>query len=201
MKSSTKELIVVLAAFIVAIPMSPATQATPAQQTKGPGERDMTTKSTPALTLTLPSDREVLITRDFEAPPTLVWNAITQPELLKRWMQAPGRSFDTCEIDLKPGGAYRFVWRGPGRRDVGMHGVYQEVQPSKRIVNTESWEDWDAGESLVTTVLTEKDGKTVLTITTRFPSQKVRDDVMKAGLEANAQKTYDSLDALLRSML
>jgi uncharacterized protein YndB with AHSA1/START domain len=153
-----------------------------------------------SLTITTPTDREVVLTRTFDAPKNLVFDALTRPELLKRWMRAPGRSFEVCDIDPRAGGQYRFVWRGPGKSDVGMHGAYREVTAQRRIVNTESWEDWDAGESLVTTELSDQDGMTVLTVTTRFPSKQVRDDVLTAGLEANAAQTYDALEELLRSM-
>src|SRR5687768_11910272 len=97
-----------------------------------------------------PTDREVVVTRTFDAPRQLVFDAYTKPELLKRWFGAPGRSLEVCEIDLQPGGAYRFVWRGPGKHDVGMHGVHREVVRPERLVRTSIWEDWDAGELLDT---------------------------------------------------
>lgn len=123
------------------------------------------------VTISTPSDREVVVTRTFDAPRTLVFDAYTQPELLKRWYGAPGRSLVVCEIDLRVGGAYRFLWRGPGKKDVGMHGVHREVVRPERLVRTETWEDWDAGEILETTVLAERAGVTTLTTTGLYPSR------------------------------
>jgi uncharacterized protein YndB with AHSA1/START domain len=158
-------------------------------------------KNTETLKLTTPSDREVVLTRVFDAPRKLVFEACTVPALLKRWMEAPGRAMEVCEIDLKVGGAYRFVWRGPGKPEVGMHGVYREVEPPERFVRTEAWEDWDAGEVLVTTDLIEDQGKTTLTSTVLFPSREVRDAVLKAGMEHGAADSFDKLDEYLVSVV
>jgi uncharacterized protein YndB with AHSA1/START domain len=151
------------------------------------------------LTITTPTDREVVLTRAFRAPRHLVFDALTKPELLTRWLKAPGRSFDVCEVDLRVGGAYRFVWRGPGRKDVGTRGVYREIVPSERLVHSEAWEDWDAGETVVKTLLAEQNGVTTLTSTTCFASKAVRDAVLKSGLEANAAENYDALAAMLEA--
>lgn len=156
-------------------------------------------KSIGTLQITTPTEREVVLTRDFNAPRTLVFDACTKPELLQRWSEAPGRSLAVCEIDLKAGGAFRFVWRGPGRKDVGMHGVYREVARPERFVRTESWEDWDAGESLVTTVFLEHGGMTTLTTTVLFPSREVRDTVLKSGLEHGMAESFDKLAEYLAS--
>lgn len=147
-----------------------------------------------------PTDREVVVTRTFDAPRSLVFDAYTQPELLKRWYGAPGRELVVCEIDLRAGGAYRFLWRGPGRKDVGMHGVHREVIRPERIVRTETWEDWDAGEVVETIVLTERAGNTTLTSTGLYPSREVRDAVMKAGLENGTRETFGRLAELLQSL-
>jgi uncharacterized protein YndB with AHSA1/START domain len=152
------------------------------------------------LSITTPSDREVVITRTFDAPRTQVFAALTTPALLGRWLQAPGRTLAQCEIDLRVGGTYRQVWSGPGRKDVGTYGVYREVLPPERIVCTEAWLDWEAGETVVTTGLVEHRGATTLTVTSLFPSREVRDAVLKAGLEPNAVETYDRLAELLASL-
>lgn len=152
------------------------------------------------VTISTPSAREVVVTRTFDAPRTLVFDAYTQPELLKRWYGAPGRSLVVCEIDLRVGGAYRFLWRGPGKKDVGMHGVHREVVRPERLVRTETWEDWDAGEILETTVLAERAGVTTLTTTGLYPSREIRDAVMKAGLENGTRETFARLAAMLSSM-
>jgi uncharacterized protein YndB with AHSA1/START domain len=158
----------------------------------------MSTTSFPqqSVRITTPSDREVVVTRLFHAPRLLVFQALTRPDLLKRWMFAPGRVLSVCEVDLSAGGAYRFVFRGPGKKDVGVRGVYREVSP-ELIVNTEEWEDWDAGETLVTNRLTERAGQTTLTVTSRFPSREVRDAVVAAGLKDNAELVYSALADLL----
>jgi uncharacterized protein YndB with AHSA1/START domain len=158
-------------------------------------------KNDETLDITTPTPREVVLTRVFDAPRSLVFDACTTCELLKRWLAAPGRTLDVCEIDLKAGGAYHFVWRGPGKKDVGMLGVYRELVRPERFVRTEAWEDWDAGESLDTTVLTEQNGKTTLTITMLFPSQEVRDAVLASGLKHGAGENYDRLAELLASTL
>lgn len=156
--------------------------------------------NTATLQLTTPTDREVVMTRVFDAPRSLVFDAFTKPDLLKRWMEAPGRTMEVCDLDLKVGGAFRFVWRGPGKKDVGMYGEYREVTPPDRLVRTESWEDWDAGESLVTTVLTEQSGKTTLTVTVLFPSKEVRDAVVKSGMADGAGESFNKLAEYLASV-
>ena len=148
--------------------------------------------------ISTPTDREVVVTRTFAAPRTLVFDAYTQPELLKRWYDAPGRSLVVCEIDLRVGGAYRFLWRGAGRKDVGMRGVHRAVVRPERLVRTETWEDWDAGEIIETVLFTERAGKTTLTSTGLYPSRDVRDAVLKAGLENGARATYGRLADALR---
>lgn len=156
--------------------------------------------NTETLQLTTPTDREVVMTRVFDAPRALVFDAFTKPDLLKRWMEAPGRTMEVCDLDLKVGGAFRFVWRGPGKKDVGMYGEYREVAPPDRLVRTEAWEDWDAGVSLVTTVLTEQSGKTTLTVTVLFPSKEVRDAVLKSGMANGAGESFDKLAEYLASV-
>ena len=149
------------------------------------------------LIVTTPSDREVTLTRSFNAPCDLVFQALTQPDLLKRWYGPAGWSLIVCDIDLRVGGAWHFVVSRPDGKKIGQLGVYQEIDQPTRIVNTENWEDWDAGECLVTTVLTETDGRTTFQSTILFPSQEVRDIVVKAGLEHGAAESYAKLDELL----
>jgi uncharacterized protein YndB with AHSA1/START domain len=159
----------------------------------------MSTRSIPqqSVRIAMPTEREVAVTRLFHAPRHLVFEALTRPALLKRWMFAPGRTLSVCEVDLRAGGNYRFVFRGPGKKDVGVRGVYREISHPERLVNTEEWEDWDAGETLVTNSLTERAGQTTLTITSRFPSTEVRDAVVAAGLKDNAELVYSALADLL----
>ncbi len=148
--------------------------------------------------ISTPTDREVVVTRTFDAPRALVFDAYTQPELLKRWYDAPGRSLVVCEIDLRVGGAYRFLWRGEGRKDVGMRGVHRAVVRPERLVRTQTWEDWDAGEIIETVLFTERAGKTTLISTGLYPSRDVRDAVLKAGLENGTRETYGRLADALR---
>jgi uncharacterized protein YndB with AHSA1/START domain len=150
-----------------------------------------------ALRITTPSDREVVITRAFDSPKDLVFDALTKPELLKRWYGPTGWSMTVCEIDLKVGGAWRFVVSRPDGKVIGQRGVYKEVVKGMRIVNTEAWEDWDAGETLVTTELKEENGITLFTSTILFPSKDVRDTIVKAGLEHGAEEGYQKLAELL----
>jgi uncharacterized protein YndB with AHSA1/START domain len=154
--------------------------------------------STDTVKVTTPTDTDVVVTRQFDAPRAMVFDALTQPDLLRRWYGPEGWSLDVCDIDLKVGGKWRFVVRRPDGKAIGQKGVYQEVVRPERIVHTESWEDWDPGETLVTVVLTEEGGKTTLTTNMRFPSREVRDVIVKNGLDKNLNQTYDKLAEVLR---
>jgi uncharacterized protein YndB with AHSA1/START domain len=155
------------------------------------------------LKVTAHSEREIVMTRVFDAPRILVFEAYTKPELLKRWLFGPdGWSFAVCEIDLKVGGKYRYVWRHSDGREMGMGGVYREIVPPERLVCTELFdEDWTGGEALGTIVFTEKDGKTTLTQTMRYASREARDNVLKSGMEQGMAAGFDRLDALLPSII
>jgi len=146
----------------------------------------------------MPSDREIAMTRVFDAPRSLVFDAWTKPELLRRWFGPPGWSLPVCEIDLKVGGAYRFVMRGPDGAEMGMRGVYREIVPSERLVATESFdESWYPGEALDTTVLVEQGGKTTVTTTVLYESREARDAVLKSPMEHGLAASYDRLAELL----
>jgi len=153
-------------------------------------------KNTGTLKVSLPTEREIVMTRVFDAPRKLVFDALTKPELLRRWFGPRGWSLVVCEADLKVGGAWRWVLRGPDGRDMGMRGVYQEIAPPERLVSTESFDDYP-GESLNTLTLSEEDGKTTFTITVRYASQEVRDVVIKSGMEHGAAECYDKLAEML----
>ena len=155
--------------------------------------------NTGTLKVTLPSDREVMMTRVFDAPRHLVFDALTKPELLKRWFGPRGHSLIVCEVDLRVGGAWRYVLRTPDGREMGMGGVYREIVPAERTVHTEAFDDYP-GESIVTTVLTEHEGKTTLTGTVLCESQEIRDAVLGTGMEHGAAETYDRLAELLPSL-
>lgn len=154
---------------------------------------------TGSLTITAPTDREIRMARDFNAPRHLVWEAITQPALLKRWLTGPpGWSLDVCEIDLKVGGAYRYVWRHTSGKEMGMGGVYQGIAAPERLVQTEKFdESWYPGSALVTTVLIDKDGRTTLEQTLRYESKEARDGVLKSPMADGVNYSYDRLAELL----
>jgi uncharacterized protein YndB with AHSA1/START domain len=149
------------------------------------------------LTITTPGEREVTMTRRFDAPRELVFEALTTPEILRRWYGPDGWELVVCEMDVRVGGAWRFVGRTADGREVGQHGTFLEVDPPERLVQTERWTDWDPGETLVTTTLEPSGITTVLTTTMRFPSQEVRDIVMRSGLEQGATQGYEKLASLL----
>ena len=160
-------------------------------------------KNTGTLKVTTPSDREIAMVRVFDAPRQLVFDALTKPELLKRWFGViEGWSLEVCEVDLRVGGAYRFKWRGPDGSGMGMRGVYREIVPGQRIVNTETFdESWYPGDALVTTVLDERGGKTTLTTTVLYQSKEARDAVLKSPMEDGAAAGYDRLAEVLASIL
>jgi uncharacterized protein YndB with AHSA1/START domain len=153
-------------------------------------------KNTGTLKVTLPSDREVLLTRTFDAPRELVWEAFTRPELLKRWFGPRGWSLVVCEVDLRVGGGWRFIMQGPEGQKMGMRGVYREIVRPERSVHVESFDDYP-GESIVTAVFTEQGGKTTLNATVLYPSQEVRDIVIQSGMEHGAAESYDKLAEVL----
>lgn len=158
-------------------------------------------KNVGKLQVTTPSDREIAMTRVFDAPRGLVFDAWTKPELLKRWLGVRGGwTFAVCEVDLRVGGAYRYVWRGPTGTEMGMGGVFREIVPPERLVATESFdESWYPGEALDTITLVEHDGKTTLTTTVLFESQEARDVALQSDMERGVAESYDVLDELLAS--
>jgi uncharacterized protein YndB with AHSA1/START domain len=136
------------------------------------------------------------MTRVFDAPRHLVFAAFTKPELLRQWFGPRGWSLDVCEVDFRVGGGFRFLLRGPDGRNMGMRGTYREIAPPERSVHMESFDDYP-GESQVTAIFTERDGKTTLTVTVLYESQAVRDAVIRSGMEHGAAETYDRLAELL----
>jgi uncharacterized protein YndB with AHSA1/START domain len=160
----------------------------------------MAAKSSPALTLTMPSDRELTITRVFDAPRTLVWEAYTSPEHLPHWMLGPpGWTMPVCEADLRPGGGWHNVWRHSDGQEMEMRGVYKEVVPPERIVSVESWGgDWP--ETVNTIVFAEEEGRTIISITILYPSTEARDAAMKTGMAKGMDLSYDRLAAHLETM-
>jgi uncharacterized protein YndB with AHSA1/START domain len=166
---------------------------------------------TGSLQITAPTDREIVMTRTFGAPRTLVFDAFTKPELLQRWLSgAPGWEMVVCDIDLRVGGSYRWVWRrekaaAEGSEcgemiEMGMGGVYREIVPPERLVSTEKFDQsWYPGEAVGTIVLVERDGKTTLTQTMLYESRAARDAVLASPMEEGVAASYDRLEELLAS--
>ena len=153
-------------------------------------------KNTGTLQVTTRGDHEILMTRVFQAPRHLVYEAFTKPELLKQWFGPHGWSLVVCEVDLRVGGSYRFVLEGPDGRRMGMSGEYRELAPPDHSVHTERFDEYP-GEAIVTTKLTEQDGKTTLSVTVYHQSKEIRDAVVQSGMEHGAAETYDRLADLL----
>jgi uncharacterized protein YndB with AHSA1/START domain len=156
-------------------------------------------ENTRTLKLTTPTDREIVMTRVFDAPRHLVFEAFIRPELLKRWLLGPpGWEMVVCEVALHVGDRYRYEWRNADGTQFGMGGVCREFVPPGRLVCTELMDGYPS-ESLVTTVLVEHDGKTTLTTTALYESREVRDTVLKTGMERGVAASYDRLAGLLGS--
>jgi len=158
-------------------------------------------KNTGTLKVTTPSDCEVVLTRVFDAPRQLVFEAFSKPDLLKRWFGPHGFSLVVCEVDFRVGGGFRFLLRGPDGKDMGMRGVYREIVSPERSIHMESFDNYPDKPHQVTSVLTEQGGKTTFTATILYPSKEVRDIVLKSGMEHGAAETYDRLADLLQTKL
>jgi uncharacterized protein YndB with AHSA1/START domain len=152
-----------------------------------------------AATFTTPSDREIAFTRVFDAPRSLVFEAFTNPEHPPHWMLGPeGWTMPVCEIDLRPGGEWHFVWRRSDGDEMEMRGVYREIAPPERLVQTEAWGgDWP--ETLNTLTLTDEDGKTRMTQTMLYPSKEARDAALETGMKEGASLSYDRLAEYLET--
>ena len=155
-----------------------------------------------ALKVITRGDREIVMTRSFNAPRTLVFDAFTKPELVRQWLLGPpGWSMPVCEIDLRVGGKYRYVWRHDSGNEMGMGGVYREIVVPERIVSTEKFdESWYPGEAVGTIVLVEQGGTTTITQTVMYDTREARDAVMKSPMESGVAAGYDRLEKLLASL-
>jgi uncharacterized protein YndB with AHSA1/START domain len=154
------------------------------------------------LNVTTPSDCEILIARAFDAPRNLVFDCMSKPELVKRWLLGPpGWTMPVCEIDFREGGRYRYVWRHSDGNEMGMGGVYREIVRPERIVHTELFDqDWTGGETVGTSILTEQGGKTTLTMTILYSSKEARDGALRTGMTEGMTVSYDKLDDLMASL-
>jgi uncharacterized protein YndB with AHSA1/START domain len=159
-----------------------------------------TANDTRETTFTTPSDRELSFTRTFEAPRDLVFAAFTDPEHVPNWMLGPeGWSMPVCEMDVREGGTWHFVWRKGDGEEMAMTGVFKEVSPPEKVVQTEAWGgDW--AETLNTTSFAEDGDRTIVTQTILYPSQEARDRAMATGMKDGASVSYDRLAAYLATV-
>jgi uncharacterized protein YndB with AHSA1/START domain len=165
----------------------------------------MAVTSSGTATVTLPLDEQILITREFDAPKHLVYKAWTTPDLVKRWWHANRGEVTIAEIDLRVGGAWRYVSVTDDGLEVGFHGEYREVVPNERIVSTEVYESMPQGDgpeegTLNTATFAEVDGRTTLTILVQAPSKEIRDAIIDSGMEAGLQDAMDLLEDVAVSL-
>lgn len=153
----------------------------------------------PATKVSTPSDREVRITRAFNAPRQLVFDAHTKPELVKRWLYGPEEwPMIQCEIDLRVGGRLRYVWRHAEQGEMAVSGVFREIVAPERLVHTELFdEDWTGGETVVTTVFEEHSGRTTMIATVLYSSREARDGALKTGMIDGWSAALDRMEELL----
>jgi uncharacterized protein YndB with AHSA1/START domain len=151
--------------------------------------------------VTLPTDEQILITREFAAAKHLVYQAYTTPELVKRWWSGKRGKMTTAEIDLRVGGRWRYVMVAHGGFEVGFHGEFREIVPNERIVTTEVYEGAPEGEPPLNIVtFTEEDGRTILTLLVECPSREVRDAIIDSGMEGGMQEGMDLLEQVAISL-
>ena len=156
--------------------------------------------SSHTLTVTTPSEREIVMTRTFDAPRELVFEAMSKVEHMREWWGPRGFTMPVCEMDFRVGGAYRFVQRGPDGDEYAFRGEFREIAPPERISWTFEFEGMPGNVSVDTMELTEEDGKTTITSTSIFDSVEQRDGMLQSGMESGAAETYDRLAELLEKL-
>lgn len=152
------------------------------------------------LNVTLPSDTEILLTREFDAPAPLVYKAMTTPEYVRRWWNCMDHKMPVCEIDLRVGGAWRFVTVDDSGTEYGFHGVYKEIVEPTRLVHTEIFEMFPTTEVLVTITLEPKGGKTLVKSHTQCPNKETRDGIIQSGMETGAAIAWDRVEEIARGL-
>ena len=166
----------------------------------------MAMTSSASATVTLPTDEQILITREFDAPKHLVYKAWTTPELVKRWWSGHRGEMTIVEIDLRVGGTWRYVMVAKGGFEVAFHGEYSEIVPNERIVTTEVYEGMPEGEApeaqapLNVVTFTEVDGRTTLTLLVQTTSKELRDVILNSGMEVGMQEQMDRLEQVAISL-
>jgi len=164
----------------------------------------MAVTSSGTATVTLPADEQIVITRGFDAPRHLVYQAWTTPELVRRWWSGKRGEVTICEIDLRVGGTWRYVMVADEGFEVGFHGEYREIVPNERIVSTEAFEgipEPDANATLNTATFAQTGGRTLLTVLVECPSKVVRDAIIDSGMEGGMQEAMDKLEQVAVSLL
>ena len=160
----------------------------------------MQPKKSEGATVSLPSDTEIVITRSFDAPRALVYEAWTNPKHTRRWMSGPdGWTMTVCEVDLRPGGLSRFVWENADGQSMEMTGEYLEVVPPERFVSIKSFGD-DLPPMTITHEFKEEAGKTTVSMTMRYPSKEARDAALQTGMDEGMEIGFQRLDALLTTL-
>lgn len=160
----------------------------------------MVAHNSSTLTVTLPSEREITLTREFDAPRDLVFKAFTKPEHVAQWWGQRGSTLVVCDMDFRPGGAWRFVERAADGNEYGFRGELREIDPPERIVQTFEWEGLPGHISVETMVLEDLGGRTRLTVTSVFDSVEDRDGMLQSGMEKGAGETYDRLAEYLQRL-
>lgn len=155
------------------------------------------------LNITTPSDKELEWIREFNASRKLVFNALSKPELIRRWLLGPeGWTMPVCEVDFRVGGRYRYVWRNLQKDDMGMGGIFKEIIQFEKIVSTEKFEQsWYSGDAISTVTLTEQDSKTILKTNMLYESKVSRDAVLNSGMEQGLVDGYNRLAQVLDSIV
>ena len=151
------------------------------------------------LELTTPGEREIVMTRRFDARRALVFDAFTKPELIRRWLLGPdGWTMSVCDVDLKPGGTFHYVWRNVSDgKEFGMHGTYREIARPDRVVHAENFDQpWYPGDAIVTTTFVESSGTTTVTMTMSFDSREIRDGALESGMEKGVAASFDRLETI-----
>jgi uncharacterized protein YndB with AHSA1/START domain len=159
----------------------------------------MMTASGPAV-VTLPTDTQILITRDFDAPRDLVYRAWTTPDLIKRWWGGDRGEVISVQVDLRPGGSWRYVMTANAGFEVAFHGEYQEVVPGERIVSTEIFEGMPDARAVSTATFLEEDGRTTLLILVQHLSKENRDAQINSGMEGGMQESLSHLEKVAQAL-
>lgn len=167
-----------------------------------PNAKPTPLRTTGKLQLFTPSDREIMMVRSFNAPRAMVFKALTTPELVQKWLLGPeGWTMPVCEIDLRAGGKYRWVWRGPDGTEMGISGEYREIVAPERILATEKFDHaWYPGEAVTTNSLAEQEGQTILTLSILYSSREARDIALKTPMDSGVEQGYERLERILAGL-